>query len=405
MDTLIPRDERDAIEIVTAAIANAAPLEVSGAATKTGLGRPVTAQARVSMGGMSGVSLYEPSELVLSAGSGTPIREITDLLAQRGQELAFEPMDYCALYGMERGSGTIGGLIAVNASGPRRIRAGAARDHLLGFRAVSGRAEAFKSGGRVMKNVTGYDLSKLVTGSHGTLAILTEVTIKVLPKAETEETLLILGLGDDEAIKVLTEASGLPHDVSSFAHAPAAAAPAMNGGFSGQSVTALRLEGPPVSIAKRKQDLISHFKARCKEFGGLNAAESSSFWTALRDALPLAVLDADIWRISTAPAEGARVVSLLKGSGVPLRNWFYDWAGGLVWLAVAPAPDCHEKAVRTAVNATGGHATLIRGPEAARAALPVFHPQPPALATLSARVKTGFDPERILNRGRMRDDL
>src|SRR5208337_571075 len=170
MDTLVPRDERDTVEIVMAAIANATPLEVSGAGTKTGLGRPIAAELRVSTGGMSGVSLYEPSELVLSAGAGTPIREITDLLAQRGQELAFEPTDYGALYGVEAGSGTIGGLIAVNASGPRRIKAGAARDHLLGFRAVSGRAEAFKSGGRVMKNVTGYDLSKLVTGSHGTLA-------------------------------------------------------------------------------------------------------------------------------------------------------------------------------------------------------------------------------------------
>ena len=273
MDTLVPRDERDTIEIVTAAIANATPLEVSGAGTKAGLGRPVAGELRISTGGMNGVSLYEPSELVLSAGAGTPIREITDLLAQRGQELAFEPMDYGALYGVESGSGTIGGLIAVNASGPRRIKAGAARDHLLGFRAVSGRAEAFKSGGRVMKNVTGYDLSKLVTGSHGTLAILTEVTVKVLPKAEAEETLLILGLGDDEAIKVLTEASGLPHEVSSFAHVPAAAAASINGGFSGQSVTALRLEGPPVSIAKRKQDLVTHFKARCKEFGSLDALE------------------------------------------------------------------------------------------------------------------------------------
>ena len=405
MDTLIPRDERDAIEIVSAAIANATPLEVSGAGTKAGLGRPVTAQLRVSAGGMNGVSLYEPSELVLSAGAGTPLREITDLLAQRGQELAFEPIDYGALYGVEAGSGTIGGLIAVNASGPRRIKAGAARDHLLGFRAISGRAEAFKSGGRVMKNVTGYDLSKLVTGSHGTLAILTEVTVKVLPKAEAEETLLILGLEDEEAIKVLTEASGLPHEVSSFAHAPAAAASSINGGFSGQSVTALRLEGPPVSIAKRKQDLLTHFKARCKEFGTLNAAESNSFWSAIRDALPLAALDADIWRVSTAPAEGARVVSLLKSGGVPLKSWFYDWAGGLVWLAVAPSPDSHEKSIRTAVNATGGHATLIRAPEKVRAAVPVFHPQPPALAALSARVKKSFDPERILNRGRMREDL
>jgi len=405
MDTLVPRDERDTIEIVTAAIANATPLEVSGAGTKAGLGRPVAAQLRVSTGGMNGVSLYEPSELVLSARAGTPIREVTDLLAERGQELAFEPMDYGALYGVERGSGTIGGLMAVNASGPRRIKAGAARDHLLGFRAVSGRAEAFKSGGRVMKNVTGYDLSKLVTGSHGTLAILTEVTVKVLPKAEAEETLLILGLGDDEAILVLTEASGLPHEVSSFAHAPAAAAASMNGGFSGQSVTALRLEGPPVSIAKRKQDLVTHFKARCKEFGSLGAAESNSFWTAIRDVLPLAALDADIWRISTAPAEGARFVSLVKSGGAPLKSWFYDWAGGLVWLAAAPAPDCHEKPIRAAVTATGGHATLIRAPENARAAVPVFHPQPPALAALCARVKNSFDPERVLNRGRMREDL
>jgi len=405
MDTLVPRDERDTVEIVMAAIANATPLEVSGAGTKTGLGRPIAAELRVSTGGMSGVSLYEPSELVLSAGAGTPIREITDLLAQRGQELAFEPTDYGALYGVEAGSGTIGGLIAVNASGPRRIKAGAARDHLLGFRAVSGRAEAFKSGGRVMKNVTGYDLSKLVTGSHGTLAILTEVTVKVLPKAEAEETLLILGLGDDEAIKALTEASGLAHEVSSFAHVPAAAAASTNGGFSGQNVTALRLEGPPVSIAKRKQDLITHFKARCKEFGSLDAPESNSFWTAMRDALPLAALDADIWRISTAPAEGARVVSLVESTGVPLNSWFYDWAGGLVWLAAVPAPDCHEKSIRAAVNATGGHATLIRAPKEVRAAVPVFHPQPAALAALSARVKNSFDPERILNRGRMREDL
>jgi glycolate oxidase FAD binding subunit len=405
MDTLVPRDERDTIEIVTAALANATPLEVSGAGTKAGLGRPVTAQMRVSTGGMNAISLYEPSELVLSAGAGTPIREITDLLAQRGQELAFEPIDYSALYGVDAGSGTIGGLIAVNASGPRRIKAGAARDHLLGFRAVSGRAEAFKSGGRVMKNVTGYDLSKLLTGSHGTLAILTEVTVKVLPKAEAEETLLILGLDDDEAIEVLTEASGLPHEVSSFAHVPPAAAAVLNGGFSGQSVTALRLEGPPVSIAKRKQDLVTHFKARCKEFGSLDAAESNSFWTATRDALPLAALDADIWRISTAPAEGARFVSSVKSGGVPLKSWFYDWAGGLVWLAAAPAPDCHEKPIRAAVAATGGPATLIRAPEKARAAVPVFHPQPPALAALSARVKNSFDPERVLNRGRMREDL
>ncbi len=405
METLFPRDERDAAEAVTSAIANGTPLEVRGAGTKTGLGRPVEASFCLSTAGMNGVSLYEPSELVLSAGAGTPLRDITDLLDARGQEFAFEPMDYGALYGKAPGSGTIGGLVAVNASGPRRIKAGAARDHLLGFRAVSGRAEAFKSGGRVMKNVTGYDLSKLVTGSHGTLAVLTEVTVKVLPKAEAEETLLMLGLGDVEAIGVLTEASGRPHEVSSFAHVPAAAAASLHGTFGGQSVTALRLEGPPVSIAKRKQDLLAHFNARCPESAGLEAAMSSAFWTSLRDVTPLAALDADIWRLSTAPTDGPRAVESLKRGGIPLRSWFYDWAGGLVWLATEPAPDSHEEPIRAAVNAVGGHATLIRAAESVRAAVPVFHPQPAALAALSARVKNSFDPQRVLNRGRMREDL
>ena len=406
METLFPRDERDAAEAVTSAIANGTPLEVRGAGTKTGLGRPVEASFCLSTAGMNGVSLYEPSELVLSAGAGTPLRDITDLLDARGQEFAFEPMDYGALYGKAPGSGTIGGLVAVNASGPRRIKAGAARDHLLGFRAVSGRAEAFKSGGRVMKNVTGYDLSKLVTGSHGTLAVLTEVTVKVLPKAEAEETLLMLGLGDVEAIGVLTEASGRPHEVSSFAHVPAAAAASLHGTFGGQSVTALRLEGPPVSIAKRKQDLLAHFNARCPEFRRSRSGHVQR------------LLDKPARRHPAGRTRCGYLASLhsphrwATRRGVPSNGAaFLSGAGSTigpavsVWLATEPAPDSHEEPIRAAVNAVGGHATLIRAAESVRAAVPVFHPQPAALAALSARVKNSFDPQRVLNRGRMREDL
>lgn len=405
METLAPRDEREAVDVVTAAIANGTPLEVTGSGSKRGLGRPMDAAVTLTAAAMSGVTLYEPSELVLRSGSGTPVREIVNLLAQRGQELAFEPMDYGPLYGQEPMSGTVGGLIAVNASGPRRIKAGAARDHLLGFRAVSGRGEVFQSGGRVMKNVTGYDLSKLMTGSYGTLAVLTEVTLKVLPKPPAEETLLMPGFEDAKAIGILTEASGLPHDVSSFAHVPAHAASSI-GVFSGSgNVTALRLEGPEQSIAKRKDDLMRHFKARCGQFDFLDEARSKAFWAAIRDVIPLAVLDADIWRISTAPTEGPSMISKLLGSGVPLKSWYYDWAGGLIWLATVSAGDAHATAIRSAVNAVGGHATLMRAAESVRATVPVFHPQPSALAALSARVKNSFDPERILNRGRMREDL
>ncbi len=403
MERFEPRDQKDVIELVTAAVANEQPMEVMGTRTRAGLGRPLELARGLSTTGLTGVSLYEPSELVLTAGAGTPMQQIVDLLNQNGQALAFEPMDYGPLFGAERGRGTIGGTIAINAAGPRRIKSGAARDHLLGFHAVSGRAEAFQSGGRVMKNVTGYDLSKLMTGSYGTLAVLTEVTVKVLPKPETEETLLLVGLDDDEAIGAMTEASGLPHEVSSFSHIPKNSI----GNFSsdgipaGKSFTALRLEGPEISVAKRKQDLIDHFSDPVIGKASLTPAQSASFWADIRDVIPLAGLDAQIWRLSTAPTEGARLLASIRERGVPVAGAYYDWAGGLVWLAVDPAAHGHAEAIRSSVAETGGHATLIRAANDVRVSVPVFHPQPAALAALSNRVKDGFDPSKILNPGRL----
>ncbi len=405
MERFAPRNEAEAAEAVAAALANGTPLEILGTGSKRALGRPVSAAMGLSSAAMMGVSLYEPSELVLRAASGTPIRSIVDLLNQRGQELAFEPMDYGPLFGKEQLCGTIGGLIAVNASGPRRIKAGAARDHLLGFRAVSGRGEIFQSGGRVMKNVTGYDLSKLMTGSFGTLAFLTEITLKVLPKAPSEETLIATGLSDEAAISLLTEASGLPHEASGFAHLPPQAAASLSNDAFG-AATALRLEGPDVSIAKRKQELIRHFRGQVANFQTMDEPQSKKFWAAVRDVLPLAALNAHIWRISTAPAAGASTMSRILRSGVRAVSWYYDWAGGLIWLATeAAAEDTYAAQIRAALAGAGGHATLIRAPESVRSQVPVFHPQPAALAALSAKVKDSFDPERILNRGRLQEDL
>ncbi len=406
METLLPKDAKDLQEIFAVALANEEPVDVVGQGSKSALGRPMTAERRIGSQAMTGVSLFEPAELVLTAGAGTPLREIVNLLDQQGQQLAFEPIDYGPLFGQEAKAGTIGGLAATNAAGPRRIKAGAARDHLLGFKAVSGRGEVFKSGGRVMKNVTGYDLSKLMTGSYGTLAVLTEVTFKVLPKAETEETLLFAGLADAEAVAVMTEASGLPHELSSLAHLPAASAAALPDGLpAGTSLTALRLEGPAVSVAKRKSDVIAHFKQQAGEVQSLDGLASERLWAAVRDVLPLAGHDAQIWRLSTAPSEGAALVDAIRAAEVPVTGWFYDWAGGLVWLAVETAPHAHAAAIRAAVEASGGHATLIRADDVVRTATPVFHPQPSALAALTARIKNSFDPKHILNRGRMRDDF
>ncbi len=406
MEHLQPRDEADIIEIVKAALANQARLEIVGNGTKRGLGRPVIADKLVSTSALSNISMYEAPELVMTAGAGTPLAEIVAALDEHNQELAFEPMDTHLIYGNTPLSGTIGGLVGVNASGPRRIKTGAARDAVLGFRAISGRGELYKSGGRVMKNVTGYDLSKLMTGSYGTLGIMSEITFKVLPKAETEQSVVLTGLDDAAAIALMCEASGLPFEVSSLAHRPKGSC----GGSSEHALTVLRLEGPEISVNARAGDLIAHCKTAAAKAGGtvetLEADASRSFWITQRDVAPLAELKtAQIWRLSTAPANGAKVVADILAQNVPARRWIYDWAGGLIWLAVEPAPDAHAPAIRTALKPHGGHATLTRADDDVRGgdalAVAVFQPQPAALAKLSARVKESFDPRHILNPGRL----
>ena len=223
-DALKARDAKDVEDAVRWALAEGKPLEIVGRGSKRTLGRPSQSDLTLDLSGLCGVTLYEPEELVLSAKAGTPLAEIEALVEQRGQQLAFEPMDYGPVLGGPRGAGSLGGALAANLSGPRRIKAGAARDHFLGFSAVSGRAETFKSGGRVVKNVTGYDLCKLLAGSFGTLAAMTEVTIKTLPRPETEATVLILGLDDVRANSAMSAAMASSCDVSGAAHLPAGVA-------------------------------------------------------------------------------------------------------------------------------------------------------------------------------------
>jgi glycolate dehydrogenase FAD-binding subunit len=402
-DSLKPRDAKEVEQTVGWALAEGKTLEVIGRGTKRAIGRAAQWDATLDLSGLAGVTLYEPEELVLSAKAATPLAEIEALVAASKQELAFEPMDYGVLLGGETGAGTIGGAIAANLSGPRRIKAGAARDHFLGFSAVSGRGETFKSGGRVVKNVTGYDLCKLIAGSWGTLAAMTEVTIKTLPRAETEETIMVLKLDDGSARKVMTAAMGSYGDVSAAAHLPAAVAArvaevaAMQG-----AVTAFRLEGVAPSVAQRKgvlEKLLAPFGA----LGALAEAPSRALWRAIRDVTPFAAAGAagkrDIWRLSTAPAHGAQLGrALLDDVDAEL---LYDWAGGLIWAALPPADDAHAPLVRSATAAIGGHATLIRAPAAVRAAVAVFAPEPAPLAALTARVRNSFDPQGVLNAGRM----
>ena len=398
MNILKPSDEDEVLAAVQAALEDEAPIEILGHGSKRGLGRPVTADRQIDTSGLTGITMYEPAELVMTARPGTPLADIEKLLDENNQELAFEPMNPTKLW-RGNSTGTIGGTVAVNAGGPRRIKAGAARDHLLGFRAVSGRGDIFKSGGRVMKNVTGYDLSKLIAGSYGTLAVLTEVSIKVLPRAETERTFLLYRLDEAAAVAVLQEASGLSYETSSFACVP-------DGSWVGMApgcCLALRLEGPAVSVNKRFEDLVAYFGPR-GNVDDLGEAASRLFWTAMRDAEPLAELDGPIWKISTTPSDGADLVARLRAAEVPIARWYYDWAGGLIWLALdstGPGGDASAGTIREVLSRYGGHATLVRANDAVRSATPVFQPQLAPLAALSRRVKASFDPLDILNRGRL----
>jgi glycolate oxidase FAD binding subunit len=402
-DNLKPRDHAEVEEAVRWALAGGKTLELVGRGSKRGIGRAAQWDATLDLAGFSGITLCEPAELVLSAKAGTPLVEIEAAVAANGQELAFEPMDYGPLFGAAAGIGTIGGALSANLSGPRRIKAGAARDHFLGAKAVSGRGETFKAGGRVVKNVTGYDLCKLLAGSWGTLAALTEVTIKTLPRAETQETVLVFNLGAATAVKAMTAAVGSFADVSAAAHLPAAAAKHVPEiAAAGSAVTAFRLEGVAPSVVHRKallEELAKPFGA----LGVLGAEASRALWRAIRDVTPFA---ADgpwggrvVWRTSAAPSRGAEIGDALTAQAQ--AEILYDWAGGLIWAALPTSDDAGAVLVRAIAAGAGGHATLIRAPAAIRAKVDVFTPEPPALAALTRRVRESFDPRGVLNAGRM----
>jgi glycolate oxidase FAD binding subunit len=409
-DTLKARDPKDVESAVQWALGAGRALEIRGQGSKRAIGRPPQTDLILDLSALSGITLYEPEELVLSAKAGTSLTEIETVVAAKGQRLAFEPMDCGPLLGGPIGRGTIGGTIAANLSGPRRITAGAARDHLLGFAAVSGRGETFRSGGRVVKNVTGYDFCKLMAGSWGTLAALTEVTLKILPRPETETSVVVSGLDDGAAMRAMAAAMGSSCEVSGAAHLPAATAARFGMGAAvaaGRALTALRLEGVAPSVAHRKAALLALLKP-CGEVAALDEMVSRRLWVAIRDVAAFAALrggaDQPLWRISTSPTRGHELAARIAGAIE--ADLLYDWAGGLLW--VAPAAGGEEAAaaaaaarVRAAVGACGGHATLIRGSAQLRATVDVFEPQEAGLAALTKRVKQGFDPQGVLNPGRM----
>ncbi|MGI9490919.1 MAG: glycolate oxidase subunit GlcE [Geminicoccaceae bacterium] len=397
MNHFSPDDDVEVKAAVEQTFAEDLSLEIVGSGSKRSLGRPMATDGQLDLSKLAGIVDYEPAELVLTARPGTLLADVEALLADADQALAFEPPDYSELLGGDH-SGTLGGMIACNLSGPRRIKAGAARDHLLGFKGVTGHGQLFKSGGKVVKNVTGYDLSKLVTGSMGTLAALCEVSIKTLPRPETTWTLVLRDLDDRTALAAMTKAMTSSFEISGAAHLPPSVPARL--GFGNAALTALRLEGPGPSVEAR-------FGALAKELGGGDKLEdkgSLTLWPGLRDVAPLTgESNQAVWRLSVPPQAGAKVVAAIREKRD--ITYYYDWAGGLVWIATADDDDAGADVVRSAIEkhstAPSGHATLIRAPERVRAGVPVFHPQPAPLEALTKRVKESFDPKGILNPGRM----
>lgn len=396
-----PDDEAGFVEAVATAHAAGEPLAIGGLGSKAGMLRPVQAARALSSRNHHGITLYSPNEMIISARAGTPVSVLEATLAERGQQLSSETPDYAALLGGDGAGQTIGGVTAANLSGPRRITWGALRDQVMGVRAVNGAGELIHSGGRVLKNVTGLDLCKLLAGSHGTLGVLTEVTVKVMPVAESSATVLLAGLNPDAAVAALSAGLGSPYGVSGAAFLPIAAAVPELAGF-GASATLLRLEDFASSVRYRsdrlRTELAAHGRAEI-----LDEAASRALWRAVRDAAPLAPKsgpgEADgVWRVSVRPSAGPGVIRAVT-EAMDAR-WFLDWGGGLVWIS-AYASAANHAAICAAASAAGGVWTLMRAPAPLRAAVEVVPPEAPPLAALTRRVKAAMDPKGILNPGRL----
>jgi glycolate oxidase FAD binding subunit len=378
-EILRPADARELCALVTDAASSGSLIEVRGGGSKRDISVPGRNTVPVDLGAFMGIVSYEPSELVLTVRPATPLAEIEHLLASHGQMLAFEPWDHGPLFGRGCGDATIGGIVAAAVAGSRRVSAGGVRDHLLGFAAVSGRGEAFKAGGKVVKNVTGYDVPKVMAGSWGQLAILTELTLKVMPRPRAAGTIGLGGLAPNAAIAAMAKAMGSRCAPAAAAHLP--------GAQGRPALTAIRMEGFPESVELRAKQL-GEVLADFGDVFLMDEEGATDWWRAVREVRPLAFSDA-LWRVQVAPSQAAALAISFEQLGVV---WFFDWAGALTWVGAPAIVD-----VRAVAEASGGHAMLVRAPAAQREVTPIRHPETPAVAALTTRLKQAFDPAGVLD--------
>ena len=400
--TFKPSSPADVKETVEWALSSATPMAIVGNNSKKLLGQPTNLDVTLDLSNLKGIITYEPSELVLTARPGTTLKEVRETLEERGQELAFEPPDYGAFFGEDSDRATLGGTIACNLSGPRRIRTGGARDHFLGMQAVNGRAEIFKAGGKVVKNVTGYDLCKLIAGSYGTLALLTETTFKVLPKSEKVRTILVSGLTDQFALSIFQKIMAGPAEPTALAHLPMGIAKRSDVDLVSEgstSISAIRMEGPTPSVLQRTKTLLQYLQP----FGHteeLHGHRSAILWKEIADLHSfVGNLNSTIWRVIVPPSSSSSITQTLSEQFD--ISWFYDWAGGLIWIESEFKADALHTAIRAGVAEKGGQALVIRRGNGLSISTEVFQPLPKPIFQLNRRVKQAFDPNAIFNPGRV----
>lgn len=398
MAALKPKDESEAADIVRMAAAEGRTLEILGRGSKRSFGRPVAADAVADVSALAGIRAFEPHELVLTCGAATPVAELAEALAKEGQRFAFDPADWGALLGAQAGIATIGGVISANACGPGRVAGGAVRDHLLGYRAVNGYGDAYKAGGRVVKNVTGFDLPKLVCGAMGTLSLLTEVTLRTVPAPPIQCVATIPDVAPAEGLAALRRVRAAPVGATGLAYLPAAALERIGEPEQGRGAALIRLDGSRDTLEEK----LAHLRGL---LGSLELRVSGDdkgirAFAAIGDGRAFAGTPFDVWRLHVPPSQAAAAAAEIAA---PL--WLADWAGALLWAGAAPGDASAPARLAGIAGKHGGHATLLRASEERRAACDAFPREEPERAALTRAVKAAFDPLGIFNPGRMYDGV
>ncbi len=394
-----PSTREEIVEIVKNCFKKNIPLEINGLKSKNKIGRNFQSEKTLDLSNYSGVIEYKPEELYIKVKAGTPIKEIVEQLDKNNQQLAFEPNDFGYLFNGESNSGSIGGVVSCNFAGSRRFKVGSVRDHVLGFQGLNGKGETIKSGGTVVKNVTGYDLCKLLSGSFGTLSILTELSIKVLPKPETSKTLVIKNPHLKKALGYLGQSLSSSTDPSGGVFYPDYFGKnfILNDLTHEGGLTAIRIEGPINSVDQRIDRLSKELKLLSQEISILDTEQSNIFWNRTKNLEVFKNLKSNLLRIVVPISETLQVIQKLKSNDV---NYFIDWGGSLVWMAFNEINSKILNETKQIVKKHHGYYTIIKIEEDLKASADVFTIDP-IKYKISEKIKRSFDPKRIFNPGKM----